>query len=454
MQKIILYFSNKLNKIDNPFLITIFRHSPKYFSASFISALVGMLMTKYYTFVFSPIEFGILSLYLMLFNYLQNFIALSVDSSYQRVYFDYKGKERAQLLGTVLIFMTVSAFSVSVIAFFAKNIVVRNFGGTSLMYYSTIILTIIFMYFNFLNRISYNEQSSNLIFQQGLLQTFLNHFGSFILIVYARLGILGRQLGQLIAYTINVIFYAKNLKRAGLLESELIFRTDMFRRLWFFAFPAFSTTVLAASFSYLDRIFLNYYHGAKEVGIYSLGFTIGQGISIIVEAVSMAIFPSLMVQLEQDYKNNIKKLKHFDILFCCILVLIGIVVFFLRDVIIQILSNRNYENSAQVLPFIVFGFVIGGFYKTVSSVLSFHSVVWFYPVLSIVSFASAAAVNYFLIPNYGEVGAAYAYFVGIFIYSLILHIIGSRYFYRLYKVILVYSVFFVIITSLFLQFIM
>ncbi len=451
MNATILKYKNKIKSFDNPFINAIIKHSLKYFSATIISAIVGMMMNKYYTFVFSPAKFGILSLYLTLFNYMQNLIAFNIDASAQRVYFDYKGEERKQFLGTVLIFMTSSAVFWLLVSFFMKDIVVKNFGGNGLMFYITMLLSVAFMYFNFFNRIGFNEHLSNLVFRQGLIQTIVNHLGSFLLITYIKLDILGRQLAQLLAFCINVFFYGKKLRHSGYLNVEFTFKLYMLRRLAHFALPSFCSTVLVATFSYLDRIFLNYYHGAKEVGIYSLGFTVGQGISFAVEAVSMAMFPCLMNELQKEYKTNIKKLKQFDLIFCIGLVLMGLFVYGFRDLIIKILSNHNYQNAADVLPFVAFGFVLGGFYKAVSSVLSFHNVVWFYPILSGVSFSFTAVLNFLLIPKFNIIGAAYANFLGLFLYSLAIHIIGSKYYFKLHHIFIIYGCIFTFITILFLR---
>jgi len=54
-------------KNEKTFIKTVIRHSTKYFSASIISVGAGLLMMKYYTSVFSPAEFGILSLYTIMF---------------------------------------------------------------------------------------------------------------------------------------------------------------------------------------------------------------------------------------------------------------------------------------------------------------------------------------------------------------------------------------------------
>ncbi len=326
-----------------------------------------------------------------------------------------------------------------------------GFGGSDLLYISTILLTVIAMYVNFFNRISYNEHLSTTVFRQSLIQTFFNHLSSLFLISQVQLGILGRQLGQIIAFSMNAGFYTRKLRKSGYLELERVFRIDMLRRVFYFAIPAFSTTIIVATLSYVDRIFLNYFHGAQEVGIFSLGYMIGQGFTFITDAVSMALLPSLMKELENDYEANLRKLKHFDLMFIAGMAALSVAAFLFKDTIVHVLSNKSYSHAAEVLPFIMFAFVLGASYKTVSNVLSFHNIVRFYPALSIVSFGVTACANYLLIPRFHELGAGYAFFIGVFIYSLIIQLIGGKYFYNRGKVALIFGVVFVAVTYLFLS---
>ena len=43
----------------------IWKHTLKYFSAGMFASIISFLMIKYYTAVFSPKEYGILSMYLV-----------------------------------------------------------------------------------------------------------------------------------------------------------------------------------------------------------------------------------------------------------------------------------------------------------------------------------------------------------------------------------------------------
>lgn len=451
MPSLIERFKDRIRATENEYIISILKHSPKYLGASLFSGVVTVVMTKYYTHVFDPAAYGVLALYITLFQYMQNFIAFSVDASSQRVYFDFKGEDRREFLGTTLIFMSASAAFWVIVAIPAGPYVVRFLGGTLALFWATIVLTVVYMFTNFLIRIAYSEHRSALVARRGVLQTTANQAASVFFIAVTHLGAFGYQLGSVVSYAFTGIQYARNLSNYGDFHPVFKFRTDVTRRLLYFAIPAFFTTAITASLSYLDRIFLKIYHGAAQVGIYSLGYTLGQGMTLVIEAVSMAVFPTLMRELDRDYDRSIDKLKRFDLYFGGTLVAVATVIYLLRFQIVRLLSNESFAAAANVLPLIVLTFVLGGFYKVVSGVLSYHGIVRFYPALTILAFGINALLNFLLIPKYNEVGAAYATFIGALIYSLVIHIRARRYYYRLSRVFAVYSVILLLGTFMFLQ---
>ncbi len=91
-------------------------HSSRYLSASLISAGAAFLMTKFYTNNFSPAEFGVMIVYLMMFEYISMLGTLSTEGSVARKIFDYQGKELNEYLNTILwfyIILCVIIFSLS-----------------------------------------------------------------------------------------------------------------------------------------------------------------------------------------------------------------------------------------------------------------------------------------------------------------------------------------------------
>lgn len=433
----------------NPFVRSIVKHAPVYFSASIFGGVIGMVMTKYYTHVFTPERFGVLTLYLMFYQYLQTLVAFTVDQAAQRVYYDFGGEARPDFFGTVLLFMAGSSLGWLGLSYFLRDFFVGQFGGDTALYYVTVLAAILFVFVNFLNRVCYNEFLSRTVFRQKAIQAVAGHAASVAFIAGAGLGILGRQLGELVSLALNLFFYARTLRRMAVLRIRLVMKRAILARLAFFSKPVFLTCLLTATFTWLDGILLNHYHGSAAVGIFALGFMIGKVLSVAIESASLALYPSLMKNLADDYAGNIVSLRRMDRQFCLALVGVGAASVVFRDLIIRLVSNSSYAGAAAVIPFIVFAYVMGGAYKISAQLLTYHDVVWVFPWLTVAAYGGATALKFILIPRHHELGAAYTFFCGPFFYSLGIHLFACRYFHRPREVLASYGAVFAGVTLLY-----
>jgi O-antigen/teichoic acid export membrane protein len=406
-------------------------------------------MTKYYTWVFSPQEYGVLALYLIMFEYVRTFASLNMDSSATRFYFDYKDTKRDEYLSTIFWFITFIASVVLIISLFLQNAIVNWISpGSKTVYFATIFTGISAVYVSFLMRVLYNEQKSTLVLKYKTLQTAIDHGVSVILISLFNLGILGRISGQGFGYGLNTVILLRGFIKHKLFKLQLIFNKAMAKETFLLSLPGIIASIQTIAFVYLDRVFIKHYIGDSAVGIYTLGFMLGQGLSLVYEAVSQAILPKVFNDMNANYNKAIAELESFAYKYYAGLIIITIVISLLSPVIVDIFSNDNYSNATTVMPFIMAGFMMGGFYKIPSLVLGYHKKVWFYPFLVIFSFGTNALLNWMLIPKYGIIGAAFASFIGVFIYSIFLQLLSSGFMTREYSI-YTYSIYlFILLTNI------
>jgi len=204
-------------------------------------------------------------------------------------------------------------------------------------------------------------------------------------------------------------------------------------------------------FIYLDRIFIKHYIGDSAVGIYTLGYMLGQGLSMVYEAVSQAILPKVYTDMNTNYEKAIKELESFSYKYYIGLVIITLILALLSPVIVRLFSTDSYSGASDVMPFVMAGFMMGGFYKIPSLILGYHKRVWFYPFLSAFSFGTNALLNWYLIPIYGIVGAGFASFIGLFLYSSVMQILNFKYMSKKYNLYIGIS-YMVLFISIFLVF--
>lgn len=430
----------------------ILKHAPKYLTGSFIASGTSLLMTKYYTFVFHPAEFGVLALYLIMFKYVTSLVSLNLDSGSTRLYFDYRKTKRDEYLSTMFFFISVIAIVVLILGVLLINPISNWIAPESeTMYLITLFTGIAGVYVSFLIRVLYNEQKSSSVLKHTIFQTFINHASSFIFISVFNLGILGRMSGQGLGYTLNVFTLIKEFSKENLFKIKMTFNKAMAKETFMLTLPSMISMLLGVAFIYVDRFFLKHYLGDSVVGIYTLGYMLGQGLSIVYEAISQAILPKVFNAMNEDYEKARDELEYFSYRYYIALVVITIIVSVLSPIIVEVFSNEKYSQAANVMPFVMVGFMMGGFYKIPSLVLGYHKIVWFYPFLSIFSFGTNVLLNWWLIPIYGMLGSAFASFVSLFIYSMVLQILGSRFFSQNYIYImgLSYLIVFTIVGILF-----
>nr|WP_283240424.1 oligosaccharide flippase family protein [Campylobacter mucosalis] len=386
-------------------------------------------MMKYYTYIFLPADFGILSLYLIMFKYVSAFASLNLDSGSVRFYFDYKYNRRDEYLSTIFWLITFTSMVVLILGIFFKDPISNWISLNSQdIYLITLFTGVVAVYASFLTRVLYNENKSSLVLKHTIFQTFINHTSSVIFVSVFHLNVFGRIAGQGLGYLLNTITLINDLSKKKLFNIKLVFNKGMAKETFMLTLPSMISMFLGVAFIYVDRFFLKHYMGDTAVGIYTLGYLLGQGLSVVYEAISQAVLPKVYSDMNNNYEEAKNELERFSYKYYIGLVIITVIISLLSPIMVAIFSNDNYAQSAVVMPFIMTGFMMGGFYKIPSLILGFHKVVWFYPMLSIFSFGINALLNWWLIPIYGMVGSAFASFLSIFLYSLYLQYRASSYF--------------------------
>ncbi len=414
----------------------ILKHATKYLTGSVIVSGTALVMTKYYTWVFSPTDFGILALYLVMFKYVTSLASLNLDSGSTRFYFDYKDTKRDEYLSTMFWFITFISIGVLIIGLlFMKPISNWISPNSKSIYLITLVAGIVSVYVSFLIRVLYNEHKSTSVLKHTIFQTFVNHTSSVLFISIFNLGIFGRMSGQGLGYILNTVTLIKELSKENLFKIKMTFNKTMASETFMLTLPSMISLLLGVAFIYVDRFFLKYYIGDSAVGIYTLGYLLGQGLSMVYEAISQAILPKVYNDMNSNYEKAKEELEQFSYKYYIGLLLITICISALSPIIVAVFSNDSYSQAATVMPFIMAGFMMGGFYKIPSLVLGYHKIVWFYPFLAIFSFGTNALLNWLLIPIYGMIGSAFASFIGLFLYSTVLQIFSFKYLSKKYNLV-------------------
>lgn len=187
---------------------------------------------------------------------------------------------------------------------------------------------------------------------------------------------------------------------------------DLSREMIFYAWPFVATISLTFIVDSSDRFLLGIYLGKEAVGPYAVSYDLSQrSIGVLMIIINLAAYPLLTNTLQnQGLKECREKLRQNLLLLLAISVPATVGISVLASSIAGIFLGEAYRQSAAILiPWIALGIFLGGlksYYADLAFQLSRRTPRQIWTVL--VAAGVNVALNLWLIPNYGAIGAAYS----------------------------------------------
>lgn len=432
----------------------VFRNGSKYITISIVGSIINIVMMKYYTNIFSKAEYGIMSFYLSFFYFMLPFISLGIDSSFERIYYDYKDEKEKRnfFLSSMIILMIVINMVVFIIGLLIAPVVNPYLSGSITLYITVLIATIMCSWENFCSKINVVEQNASLFFNSKIFYYIVGNGVSVLFILFVFKNIEARFIGLIIGYIASILFSIYFYKNKKFVDIKLkYFSKTVVLEVIKYSLPILVTVILTTSFSYVDKIFIRVYSDFSNMADYSVGQNIGKIMSLFIESFTMAITPTIINGLKVDYQNSIEKIKRVNKFYISGLVIVGILAILFRKPIILILSSKEYVNSSGVFVFIIMAYIGAGAYKIPSIVLMYHKRVKILPMLGMINLIANVGFNQLFVRKFGIVGVAFASYLSMLIYSMFTYLFASKYMYSKNRIVLFFSIIFIVSISLFIK---
>jgi O-antigen/teichoic acid export membrane protein len=167
-----------------------------------------------------------------------------------------------------------------------------------------------------------------------------------------------------------------------------------------------------------DRWFLQYYHGAEAVGVYSIGYGVGV-VGMMINGAVIAVWqPGAAWEYEQDSERARVTLGRLMDRLMVVMALIWLVVAAAGGDIVRWLANERFHAAADYVPYIAGGVFFYGVLRLADTGLliakQLNSAVLWWLGGGVV----CAVLNIALVPRYGGVGAAITQSVGFAFMSI------------------------------------
>jgi O-antigen/teichoic acid export membrane protein len=180
---------------------------------------------------------------------------------------------------------------------------------------------------------------------------------------------------------------------------------------WSFTFLGFMSFVINSG----DRLILNRYFGAAEVGLYSAGYKIAQVLSTFVFSPTIRVWTAKMVDVlrQPEGVHFLARLTTHALLLYSVL---GLIVSVYSREIVSVMMDRRYFACYTIIPIIILAYAGSGLQMFMDSAF-YYTKKTYLKMWHGVSTAFCLVLYFLLIPSYGMMGAAlatlaaYAFFV-------------------------------------------
>ena len=382
-----------------------------YTMANFMMKGIGFITTPIFTRLLSHEEFGLYSNYASWLHTFSIFVTLHLGASFISARFDFED----DFDGYISSVLSLSALS-TLIWTVLVNLFPAWFSfitGVDLKY-----LNIMMLYLLFAAAIDLFQTRERYFFKYKI-SVFISLFLSIassalavILIIYMEDRLAGRIIGFAIPYILVgiaiVIFIFWRGKKINI-------------SYWKYALPIclpfiphlLSLTVLNS----VDKIMITRICGPEQNALYSLAYSCGAVITLLIRSLNTAFSPWLGEQL---HDNNLEIIKTVSVKYVSIFVAMVCGIMLVVPEFLLIMGGHSYLEAIYVMPPVAFGCVCQFIYTMHVNVEQFKKKTVGMALASI----SAAGINFILnlyfIPKYGYIAAAYTTLVS-FLWLMLVH---------------------------------
>jgi len=175
------------------------------------------------------------------------------------------------------------------------------------------------------------------------------------------------------------------------------------------SFPMMLAASIGLLYSLQDQFFIKYFLNEYELGLYAVGIKMILVFIILPTLVSNVFYPSLVSKFHQKKRNAyMLQLESLYVLFFVLGFCMFLFLFFASEFIISTLFSSEFSSSVEVMKVYSLLLILSFFQSINNKILILHNLEKIIFKRALLALTINAVLNFFLIPRYGIIGAAYS----------------------------------------------
>lgn len=372
-----------------------------------ISRFIGIFLVPVYTRIFTPQDYGAISLVTNLFTLLSIVVILGMDNSVARWYYDDETDEDRKIsLNTFLwsCFGAAAFFTILICLFhnfLAQRILKEPATATILLVTAlNLPLTIFTTFTGNVLRIQRRAVATSVF---TLVTSLMTIALNIVFVVVLRVGVIGVFYAQIITSAIAVVW---TLALFWKLIDFRFFNRQRWKEMFLFSLPLIPGSVAFWVINLSGVYFIQSFQDAHEVGLYQIGTSLASAMALLTGAFQMAWGPFAFSIHKQENANRIyaQALTIYSAITSTSAVLITL---FSYEVL-SILTTPSYLGASLVAGILAYNYlIIGlGYIASVGTGIAKNNKM--YGFASLASAIVLVILNLIIVPIFGKEGAALA----------------------------------------------
>ena len=388
----------------------------------FVKSLSSFIILSIISYYASVSDFGEISLFIMVINFMIVFSTLGFDAAMMREYneTDDKSNLLSTLFWSVIMFSAIIAFAFIVTNDFLDRLLFEESRGDIVYLFSYLVFLIsiekiISVYF----RVNNEGKKYFLLFvmkdilKLSFLLTYIFVDLSYDFVEYY---VLIETVGLTIVILVFLFKYRKHFIRFN-------FDSNLFKKLMKFGLPFVPSILVFYFFESTDKLFINSLLNKEMLGLYSFAFRLLSYVGLI-QTVFFIIWNPLAYRLHTDRKLY----KYIDdiYLFLEFSFSVLIIVFITIKPLVFVVFDPKYIDSFDIFIILSLIPLIRVLSELFSTSFNIFRKTKYHLIISTLSLLVNVVLNYTLIPIYGLTGAAFSTLTGYFVLYMFRLILSNR----------------------------
>jgi O-antigen/teichoic acid export membrane protein len=367
--------------------------------------LVGVFLIPIYTRVLSPSDYGALSLLGVFMAVYLNLADLGISTSILRFYIREKDEDgRRQVLSACLNILALAAVPTLFVGA-ASPLISRALLDDPKLWF-LIALSVVTCYLDLLIKVPMapirSRQESGLYVRISLILTGVTLALSILMVVFLKMGMLGVVLAQTLTNGGAAVWLLSRYIPHPLPRPKKATMKSILR----YGLPFVPSGLGQFILRLADRYVLKLFEPMAVVGLYSVGYRLGEGISTASGAFWMAWVPfALRAGREQGGR---RRLAEVGTTWFGLTILMAILLSLFSHEVLRVLTPPSYHGAASVVPVVAIGLALFSFYPVAEISLQISGRTGRIAIVNGAAAALNIALNFILIPRMHILGAAWA----------------------------------------------